>query len=505
MKKIHLHSLLAISLFILTPSVAAAATNQQIFNSAVVETFKKDAALRIDSRFDVKLNETRVSDKKSVSQFETVLRYMSRRRPNNGVRQDYEGRLVVEKMSVSGEALGMPFKLADPLAVEWKKIADTGYYRLKTNKLPEELSQLVGPDIAPFIGQWLRSTPTQIKEGATALGGSAVNLKDSPLSTETVDSTGLQDLQVVRIEKTERRKNGDLIYRFRMRVNPNAVTKYEKEGLANLQKSTRVDKAEAIKKFKTSVADMRRALTHTWFAATVNVTQKALERLEIQGWADWSSDDKAGKPTKIKANYAIGMSFLRDGNWEVVKPENSLDLNAVFSFVLAQMFKSSLPAVEEAAVSEAVPFSDPVAGLWLEYPAGWDSAENRLRFAAYPQPIDETMSDAQNIDSAWKFLRSYLVEGTLTVDGMKQVRETLASSFTLPTDGGIDIDGGRYTMTRRTSDASGWVTTDVIIAPNKATGQVVAFILEGPADMTPAEKSLKTQILDTFTLIGFLP
>ncbi len=510
MKKIHLHSLLAVSLLMLLPSVASAATNQQVFDSAITETFNKDAALRIDSRFDVKLGETRISDKRQVSQLDTTIHFMSRRRPNNGTRQDYEGQLVVEKLSASGLSLPAPFKLSNPLSIEWKKIADTGYYRLKTDKLPDELAQLLGPDITPFIGQWMQSSPQEIKDSATSLGSSALDLKDNPITDEKVDSTGLKDLQVVKVLKTEKRKNGDVVYRYSMRVNPAAIAKYEKDGLDEINKSTRADKADAIKKFKISVADLRRGLTHTWFAATVNSTNKTLERLEIQGWADWSNTDKDGKPTTVKATYNIGLTFMRDGNWEVVKPANSLDLNAVFAFLLTRLFMGTMttqeqtPAVSEPAQGQSEAVTNYGLGYAMVFPAGWDT-QNRLRFGADSQPIDETLDDAHNIDGLWKMLRTALVDGAVSVDGMKQVRETLVSDITLPTDASGEVAGARYTMTRWTADANGWVTDDVIIAPNQATGQVIALVLEAPVDLSGQERSMVSQLLASYKLIGFLP
>lgn len=538
---------------LVVPLGVSAATPQQIFGKSVDETFKKGAPLRFDATMSVKSVKTS-SGKASKS--EADVRLMARYRQERSGSQDSEGRLVLEKLKVEGEGdtKVLSDALSGPLAIEWKRIGTMAYLRLKTGGLPVEVQQQLGPDVTKLLGQWLSLESTDAKQATQGLetqAKQAVPVKVGGADLSSNFQAELKKLQIVKVEKAERRKNGDLAYRLRLRINPAEITKAENKRLAEIakEKETRLaayakladrdaakdlaDSAIATAKAATetarkSYAEQREDAKHIWFAATVNATRNTLERLEISGWTlDDAAATKYSAASKTRTDVKFGASFLRDGDWAVEKPANSLDLKEVVANLMAKAMQG---AVEEArtdgapvvqAPSPAVglthEFIETAAGYKVGYPEGWNSALGQGSFTVTSGSKEDGIPAELAV---WSFdTVSGLDEDAMIQSIIGQVRDNLlltavekdgwTYTLTAPeavTAGntlGGSVVGKSFLMTRNTD--LGVIVTRIRIFPNVAGDKYLAIMFHEPLVPSAALEKARDVMLDSFTLINPVP
>lgn len=532
--------------FLALPLSASAATPQQIFAKSVDATFKKGAPLRLDAKLGAMMAGN-VSGKATKSEFDArlMLRY---RQERNGA-QDSEGRFVLEKLKGEASSGVFPDSIKEPLAIEWKHIGQASYLRFKTGKLPGDMEEQLGPDVTKLIGQWLFLETTDAKEATSELSSEA---KDAlpvklaplgvPLDVGSNFAVELKKLQVVRIEKTERRKNRDLVYRLRLRINPAEITKDEKERLAAIEKhkNTRLagyaklaDAAQAKAGRESAIADAKSAsdtvkkafakqreeAKHTWFAATVNVTQNTLERLEMSGW---TIEEKAvGKTVeKTRTDMRLGISFWRNGDWDIEKPANYLDLKEVVANFMAKMMERSMPKTEDAVSPQTLPnsliheFIETDSGYKARYPDKWfsqfangdwtltaDYKEDGIPPEMAVRSFDaiQGLDEDKMFDSVINQVRDDLLQGVIEKDGWTYTLLAPEPTIALNTNGGAVV-GKYYLMTRNTH--LGVIVTRIYIYPSETSEKYLAVLFHEPLMPTLGLEQLRDAMLGSFTLLS---
>jgi len=539
------------------PTAALAATPQQIFNRSVDATFKKGAPLRVDVKMSIKTKETSTN---KMANGEADIHAMLRYRQERAGRQDSEGQVVINKIKSAGIEGWPPISWQGPLTFEWKHIDQTAYVRVKTGKLPADVEQQLGPDIMKLFGQWLLISSAEAKKNVQGLGTQAaqiVPLKVSSIGLSSNHVSELKKMQVVKVEKMEKRKNGDLIYRLRLRINPAEIDKAEKIRLAAISKDKK-DKLANISKMSTdsrlglNAADVKRLrdsaiktadddaaaarkdfarqreyAKHSWFAATVNATRNTLERFEALSRT--SGEEPATKTAPAKTWHAdlnIGASFLRDGDWVVETPKNSLDLKEIFAALTSQSTqKAAVETQAQASSNQAsAQASAPVVGLTdeyidntngfkVDYPHGWASQSGQGSITL----TSDTKEDGIPPELAvWSFdAISGLDEDAMIQSVIGQVRDNLLLTavekdgwtYTLTAPEAVTakntmdgfVAGKSFLMTRNTD--LGVVVTRIEVFPNVAGDKYLAVMFHEPLVPSAALAKTRDAILDSFTLI----
>lgn len=536
------------------PLGVSAATPQQIFGKSVDETFKKDAPLRVDAKMSVKVQET-VAGKAKMSDgdLRLMLRY---RQAKNGI-QDSEGRLVIERAVSSGGDSLLPQKLDAPLAIEWKSINKTAYFRIKADTLPAEIEQQLGSDVMKLMGQWMMLEPSDAKQTTQSLSAEASQASPIKLGGSTGISAGfmaeLKKLQVAKVDKVERRKNGDLVYRLRLRINPAELAKAEKARLAAIAKdrdarlagyakladaeSAKRLRADAVKQANESIAaakkdfaQQREDAKHFWFAATVNATKNTLERLELNGWTlEKTEATKYAKASQKRTEAKMGLSLSRDGDWEVVKPSNALDFKAVLVGLFAQAMQKAADEAKVDAVTIAPSsapatvvgltheFIETAAGYKVGYPDGWNSSLGQGSFtvtspskeAGIPPELAVWSFDAISgldedamIQSAIGQVRDNLLLTAVEQDGWTYTL-TAPEAVTAKTTLDGSVAGKSFLMTRNTD--LGVIVTRIRIFPNVAGDKYLAVMFHEPSVPSAALERTRDAMLDSFTVINPVP
>lgn len=507
------------------PLGVSAATPQQIFGKSIDETFRKGAPLRVDAKMNAKYVET--SSGKAVKG-EVDARLMLRYRQERSGAQDSEGRFVLEKLKAEGETSLLPQTLEGPLAVEWKRIGLTTYLRLKTGKLPTEVEQQLGPDVVKLLGQWLFVESTEAKQATQEL---EVQAKENiPIKVGVVDFSSsftaeLKKLQVMKVEKIEKRKNGDLVYRLRLRINPAEIAKAEKLRLAEIAKMTDAAAMKsALDAAKKDFAGQREEAKHVWFAATVNATQNALERLEISGWTvEDQAATKTAAASKKRTDIKFGISLWRNGDWTVEKPANSLDLKEVIGNLMAKAMQGATietqPAVQPSApaVGLTQEFIETTVGYKVGYPSDWYSQVegNDLTLTAkykedgLPPEMAVWSYDAVDgvdadkmIDSVIGQVRDKLLLNAIEKDGWIYTLTAPEATTANDTLGSV-VPGKSYLMTRNTD--LGVVVTRIAIYPNAAGDKYLAVMFNEPLMPSAGLEKLRDAMWDSFTLVKLTP
>jgi len=535
------------------PTAALAATPQQIFNRSVDATFKKGAPLRVDVKMSIQTKETSAN---KTANGEADIHAMLRYRQERAGRQDSEGQVVINKIKSAGIEGWPPISWQGPLTFEWKHIDQTAYVRVKTRKLQSDVEQFLGPDIMKLFGQWLMMSSAEAKQNLQSLDAQVkqiVPLKVSSIGLSSNHVSELKKMQVVKVEKMEKRKNGDLIYRLRLRINPAEIDKAEKIRLAAISKE-KEDKLANISKMSTdstlglNAADVKRLrdsaiktadddaaaarkdfarqreyAKHSWFAATVNATRNTLERFETLSRT--SGEEPATKTAPAKTWHAdlnIGASFLRDGDWSVEIPKNSLDLKEIFAALTGQSTQKA--AVEMQAQAPSSQASAPVVGLTdeyidntngfkVDYPHGWASQSGQGSITL----TSDTKEDGIPPELAvWSFdAISGLDEDAMIQSVIGQVRDNLLLTavekdgwtYTLTAPEAVTakntmdgfVAGKSFLMTRNTD--LGVVVTRIEVFPNVAGDKYLAVIFHEPLVPSAALAKTRDAILDSFTLI----
>lgn len=506
-------SIVFLSLFLMAaPFGAGAATLQQIYGNAVKATFQKGEPLRVDAKADLGLTVT--PQKGAKTQTDTQLRLMLRYRKQQGTRQDSEGQLVFERIKTNDPKSSLPDTLGKPLAIEWKHLDKMAYFRLKTQTPIPELEKQLGPDAAKFIGQWLSVEGNEGSQDVKSLTTTSLPSVGSMFQSST--SNDLLDLKVVKAEKTTRRPNGDLVYRMRLAIDPAIITKRRNARLAALKSlkdsTSKRDQTAAINK---DAVEQQAAAKHTWIVAEVNQTKNTLERLEFQGWTDSSKTDIfTSQKSKETLKFKAGITFKRDGDWEVAAPTNSLDLKEVLTSLLSQMFaqaasssSQNMPYVEGESpvlpsVSSEIPswivsalsrlYTDQTNGFSVRYKDGWtmqqpdadsvlffsDTAENGIVPSMSIQALvaSTTISVSDNTYKIWQDIESVLNQSTVEKDGAKQMGTIQIGASPVITSQGKTINASRYILARETSE--GWVSDYVLIFPNATSGKYLVYMFE---------------------------
>jgi DNA-binding transcriptional regulator YiaG len=535
------------------PTAALAATPQQIFNRSVDATFKKGAPLRVDVKMSIQTKETSAN---KTANGEADIHAMLRYRQERAGRQDSEGQVVINKIKSAGIEGWPPISWQGPLTFEWKHIDQTAYVRVKTRKLQSDVEQFLGPDIMKLFGQWLMMSSAEAKQNLQSLDAQVkqiVPLKVSSIGLSSNHVSELKKMQVVKVEKMEKRKNGDLIYRLRLRINPAEIDKAEKIRLAAISKE-KEDKLANISKMSTdstlglNAADVKRLrdsavktadddaaaarkdfarqreyAKHSWFAVTVNATRNTLERFEAVSRT--SGEEPATKTAPAKTWHAdlnIGASFLRDGDWSVETPKNSLDMKEIFAALTGQSTQKA--AVEMQAQAPSSQASAPVVGLTdeyidntngfkVDYPHGWASQSGQGSITL----TSDTKEDGIPPELAvWSFdAISGLDEDAMIQSVIGQVRDNLLLTavekdgwtYTLTAPEAVTakntmdgfVAGKSFLMTRNTD--LGVVVTRIEVFPNVAGDKYLAVIFHEPLVPSAALAKARDAILDSFTLI----
>lgn len=530
-------SIVFLSLFLMVaPIGAGAATLQQIYGNAVKATFQKGEPLRVDAKADLGLTVT--PQKGAKTQTDTQLRLMLRYRKQQGTRQDSEGRLVFERIKTNDPKSSLPDTLGMPLAIEWKHLDKMAYFRLKTQEPIPELEKQLGPDAAKFLGQWLSVEGSEGSQDVKSLTTTSLPTAGSMFQSST--SNDLLDLKVVKAEKTMRRPNGDVVYRMRLAIDPATITKRQNARLAALKTmKDSATKRNQVAEIKKDAAEQRAAAKHTWIVAEVNQTKNTLERLELQGWTDSSktnffNNEKSKETLKFKA----GITFMRDGDWEVAAPANSLDLKEVLSSLLSQMFaqaasssSSAMPYVEgenpsaQPAVSGEVPawivstlrqlYIDNANGFSVHYKDGWnmqqpdadsvlffsDTAEKGIVPSMSIQALaaSTTLDVTGNINSIWNDVYGALLQSTIEKDGAKQMGTIQIGASPVITDKGQTVQASRYILARETSE--GWVSDYVLIFPNATSGKYLVYMFEEPEQPSDALLNIRDAMRQSLRIL----
>jgi hypothetical protein len=507
-------------IFLALPFSASAATLQQIYLKSIDATFKKGAPLRVDAKLKALVNDT-VSGKTSKSEMDA--RLMLRYRQERGGMQDSEGRFVLEKLKTQNPDGVLPNSIDSPLAIEWKHLGQTSYFRLKTGDLPGDLETQLGPDIAKLLGQWLYLESTEARKTTQDFGSelrTSVPEAAVPFFSDAGFFSEFKKLQVVGIEKTERRPNRDLVYRLRLRVNLAELAKEEKTKMAELAKMTdAAAKKNAQEVAKKSFAKQREEAKHTWFAATVNVTQNTLERLEVSGWTIEESSSDQGKAKK-RTDINLGMSFWKNGDWDIEKPANPLDIKEIMTNLMSQMIREPEPKTEDGTAPQAA--SVGLVDEWIETIAGYkvrysDKWLSRFEGGVLSLTADFEEDGIMPKMEVWPYER-YLVwdEDRMFDEIIKQVRDKLLLDsverdgwvYTLlapePTVTSNTMDrlvAGKYFLMTRNTDA-GVIVTRISIYPSETGGKYLAVLFHEPLVPTQRLERLRDMMLDSFTILS---
>lgn len=339
----------------------------------------------------------------------------------------------------------------------------------------------------------------------------------------------LKKLQVVKVEKTEKRKNGDLAYRLRLRTDPAAIAKSEKARLAEIAKMPAgTAKTYALAAAKKDFAEQREDAKHMWFAATVNATKKALERLELVGWSNEATAATRSTPAAARrTDIKLGVSLWRDGDWEVVKPANSLDLKDVVTNLMAQAMRKSMSETQIQPAVPALPagpamgltheFIESSLGYKIGYPDDWASrlGENSLTLTAkYKEdgippelavwsydPIQGVDEDKM-VDALIGEVRDALLVPAVEENGWTYTLEAPEAVTAKDSQGGV-VPGKAYLMKRNT--ALGVVVTHIAIYPNFNGAKYLAVLFHEPLVPSAELAKVRDAMLDSFTILNLAP